>query len=318
MIERKTLFVLGAGASMPFKHPSGADLYNEICSAGNGTDLHYGPVFAALAKECGVSPSGIEDFRTALTKSGANSIDTFLAYRPCFEKVGKLAIAYAIGKREYASCIGSDRKEHWYRYVWNKLHTGADTARELLNNKVKVITFNYDRTLEFFLFQAIANLYGIDDKEAMQALKSFKIEHVYGRAGGLGFGASGEPGRGFERLTRSADLLEAASSLRTIPELRTDDALFKRFRTWFDWADDVIVTGFSFDPLNCERLGFSSVIEWNEQQTPKKPAPRIFVSTLGMTGAEVEVAKNRLFRGESVQALPGTTLALLRHFAIFG
>lgn len=317
MIKRKTLFVLGAGASMPYKFPSGEGLYREICRGMEGNNFQYPIDFARLASECNILKSSVDDFRLTLTRSGANSIDTFLAYRPQFERIGKLAIAYAIGHRENAGCLDPDVDDHWYRYLWAHMHAGATDARSLTNNKVRFITFNYDRTLEYFLFQAIANLYGVDDQAAMQVLKSLEIEHVYGRAGGLNFGNSGEPGRDFVRVERSADLLEAASTLRTIPELRADDEAFQRFRKSFDWAEDVVVTGFSFDPLNCERLGFNSVIEWNEAPERRKPPPLIYVSTLGMTKAQVNTARRRLFRGQELNAVEGTTLELLRHYAMF-
>ena len=118
MIGRKTLFVLGAGASMPYKFPSGEGLYREICHGMPEGNFQYQIDFARLAGECGVVKSDVEEFRLTLTRSGANSIDTFLAYRPEFERIGKLAIAYAIGHRENAGCLDPEVDGHWYRYLW--------------------------------------------------------------------------------------------------------------------------------------------------------------------------------------------------------
>jgi hypothetical protein len=51
------------------------------------------------------------------------------------------------------------------------------------DNKLSVITFNNDRSLEAFLFLSLQNLYGFDVKTALERLDKIPIVHLYGSLG---------------------------------------------------------------------------------------------------------------------------------------
>jgi len=66
-----------------------------------------------------------------------------------------------------------------HRYLFNAL-TEHVAFKELDFSKLKVVTFNYDRSLERYLLLAIQNAYRVAETSALDALKSFEVVHIYG------------------------------------------------------------------------------------------------------------------------------------------
>ena len=58
---------------------------------------------------------------------------------------------------------------------------------DIKNDNVRFITFNCDRSLEYFLFQAVKYSDGLDDEEALRVSTTIPILHVYGKLGSFGF-----------------------------------------------------------------------------------------------------------------------------------
>ena len=75
-------------------------------------------------------------------------IDAFLTVGQSFN-VGKLAIAYCLMLFEDETKLyqpdGDLRGGNWYAYLVGKLDL---TFEEFGNNKLSIVTFNYDRSLE--------------------------------------------------------------------------------------------------------------------------------------------------------------------------
>lgn len=70
----------------------------------------------------------------------------------------------------------------WYQYFCDKLNTSFE---EFDQNKISIITFNYDRSLEHSLFTALKNSYAKNDRDCASKLKNIPIVHVYGQLGYL-------------------------------------------------------------------------------------------------------------------------------------
>src|SRR5262245_39612944 len=92
----KTVFVLGAGASIPYGFPSAPGLRHLICTETTrpGDPRH------AILMEMDFTYEEVEQFRVALARSWASSIDMFLSTRKRFWEVGKAAIALTIATFE--------------------------------------------------------------------------------------------------------------------------------------------------------------------------------------------------------------------------
>src|SRR5687767_13239611 len=94
MFTRPTVFVLGAGASVPYGYPSGWELRNWILS-GPTTDAD-----TKVYKELGFFGPVFQEFQTSFLNSACASIDDFLESRNDLDKVGRTAIALQILKKE--------------------------------------------------------------------------------------------------------------------------------------------------------------------------------------------------------------------------
>jgi hypothetical protein len=123
-------------------------------------------------------------------------------------------------------------------------------------NQIRFITFNYDRSLELYLHQTIRNHHLKTDKESYAQWSKVGLMHMYGQVGPFDFSNRGLEGRPYtsELSTRAIEI--AAAGIHIMTNDRTDENNVSRSQAWFEWADQVYILGFSFDPMNCERLGF--------------------------------------------------------------
>jgi hypothetical protein len=95
--------------------------------------------------------------------------------------VGKLAIAYCLIPFENEAKLYQPlRGGNWYEYLAGKLDS---VFEEFGNNRLSIITFNYDRSLEHYLLNYLINLHGKSPDECARALEQIPIVHVYGQLG---------------------------------------------------------------------------------------------------------------------------------------
>jgi hypothetical protein len=159
MISRKTVLIPGAGASRPYLLPTGAELrdlllqrnYNSILRSlelSGPRQQSYIDWYQELLRNH-IEQEQIEDFRRRFAESEIVSIDRFLAFNPEFENIGRFMIAAILLNCERTPHLKGD----WYQILFNELTTeGPDIPADLLS----VITFNYDRSLEWYLFRSFA------------------------------------------------------------------------------------------------------------------------------------------------------------------
>lgn len=292
MISTPTLFVLGAGASIPYGFPSGARLREVICRMLHGPDFNFR---CDQVAPFGFEPADVKRFVKAFLYSSIQSIDAFLARRTEFSSLGKLLIASYIGAGESReSLFGTNNDDKWYHALWNAMLFDVHKIEELASNRVRFVSFNYDRSLECFLHEATKNAYGVEDEIAIREWSKLAILHVYGSLGKFCFQPMND-GRIYRSELSQQDLAIASSGIRVIPEARDDDDNFALARNWFDWATRIYFLGFGFDPLNIRRLDLASVIEAINPQQRKLTT--VYASTFGLTDAEASVGKAALCAG---------------------
>lgn len=290
MIQTPTVFVLGAGASMPYRFPSGAVLRRQLCALNSGRNSQIG---LYLIDSLGFDESEVIDFGKVFLRSNVASIDSFLARRNEFSQIGKLAIAYHLCSLENLDSLQSPLDDDdWYFALWNSLISEVSNIEELITNKVKIVTFNYDRSLEAFLHASIKNTFLASDEIALTALKNIPIIHVYGSLGDFGLRLD-DTIRPYTPDTTARSVRTAASGIKIIPEARDDDEVFNIARNWFSETERICFLGFGFDDLNIRRLNLKKVIE--KRNTLGRATPNLVIaSTHGMTQAEVDIAGNLL------------------------
>ncbi len=187
MFEEKICLVLGAGASRPYGLPTSQQLRQILLGtyAGNAFD-ELGKGGRTAAKQYydtvtgwGISTEDLTKFQTEFFNSQRVSIDAFLAQRKQeFEHVGRIAIAAAILMCENPHQLTED----WYQWLLELL---IREGRNFEPGKLFIISFNYDRSLEFFLWRAFRASFGLTPDEADEMLGRIKIVHVYGDMGPL-------------------------------------------------------------------------------------------------------------------------------------
>ncbi|WP_047514029.1 hypothetical protein [Methylophilus sp. Q8] len=293
MITKPTLFILGAGASIPYGFPSGWELRNKICEAAQGIDA---PIVLSLNTAIGVPCEDIIDFARRFKQSRLISIDTFLSKRPEYSRIGKTLIAYQLIPKELDYNFDNlNTDDDWYCALWNALASNARTVAELTENKIKIFTFNYDRSLERYLHTAIMNTFNVSEGEALDGLKHFDIQHVYGSLGVFGISDDYSKNiRAYSGLFDRNSVNVAIESLRVIPEARAEDSVFQKVQEAFVWADHVCFLGFGFDALNIQRLGFKGISQ-SQNGVHVKMNKNIVTSSFGKTRSEMEIAHAALF-----------------------
>ena len=187
MIKKKTVFVLGAGASEPYGFPSGERLTDQICR-----ELRNPGAPAPLAKfiiGTKFSESAVRDFADRLDKAGRLSIDEFLQGHPKDKDLAKLAIARVLVPLENDTLINPraplpagqiDRR--WYRDFFDRLLTSSSGRCSIKANNLSVVTFNLDRSFERALF-LFAQANCAADGAPGRIAQEVPIYHVHGRIG---------------------------------------------------------------------------------------------------------------------------------------
>ena len=211
MFNRKTLFIVGAGAGFDIEVPAGRALAEDIARR-TTIKIEHGYVSAGTGDqdlalnffERG-DPKG-NDYLKAfhLIRNGvllASSIDDFLNIHESASEVvtvGKAAIVRSILHAErhcklyvspsniYNKLDIAQIRESWFVKFMQVLGPGRK-AQEVENvlDDVSFITFNYDRCLEYFLRHALQLMYGIDLQHAAEIVSKANINHPYGCVGTL-------------------------------------------------------------------------------------------------------------------------------------
>lgn len=175
MINSETVLVLGAGASSDFGFPLGFSLYKDILEILEGANgyMMLSDIFGRQK---------IEEFKLAYKFSGKESIDEFLEHRVELADIGKALISIAIIKKENEGELFTYQKDkHWYRKLLSFMNTS--NAEDFSKNKISFVTFNYDRSLEHFLYLSLKNSYKLSDTEIVKIMSSIKIIHIHGHVG---------------------------------------------------------------------------------------------------------------------------------------
>jgi hypothetical protein len=304
VITEPTVLILGAGASYPYGFPTASELKGLICDAFSNPDTFGSRL---LGDNSDYNRDQIFDFRQAFWRAGQPSIDSFLEYRKDLLGIGKLAIAYCLvpfeDEKSLYMPVPQHLGGHWYEYLSVKLTADFD---HFSDNKLSIITFNYDRSLEHYLFLALQNLHRKSAEECAKKLAEIPIIHVYGQ---LGKEPYPQPkSRDYDPdNTRFIHVARAAAGITLLHEEAGDLEIARKF---LNDAAKICFLGFSYHPLNLKRL-----------QLENSSGRRVFGTVRGLLGKEVqqtqEALHNRLLTG-NVLIQDEENLALLRKHLILG
>ena len=74
---------------------------------------------------------------------------------------------------------GDDVNKDWYRFLVHRLVVGCKKSSDIFENSVTFVTFNYDMSLEYYLFQALS-FNDIFNEADVETFLRERIVHVYG------------------------------------------------------------------------------------------------------------------------------------------
>ncbi len=270
-----TVVILGAGASHPYGFPLGRELRDLICGMGDtelqnvwsdSNDLHRA-----------------HDFIRVLSTSGYVSVDAFLEAREEFVNVGKLAIALQISRLEDEGKLFppvAAGAHCWYEVLANALFS-TDLVRRNGGGcfeNLKIITFNYDRSLERYLMTVANNRQGSGLNMHRQEIEDLII-HVHGSLGSLRYrpyipnATADAIGQSSQSIQIAHEADDASRGFKIAKE-----ALHNAKRIWF--------FGFGYYEPNMRRLGFVP-------GQPPRYAAKIWTQSIGMNSEEVQALEKK-------------------------
>ncbi|WP_430472933.1 hypothetical protein ACQ0MK_12765 [Thalassospira lucentensis] len=346
MFDKKTVFVIGAGGSKEFNLPVGLQLRDIISEKLNilysdGVTLSNGDkaIDNALRKFCAESAPADEYGRLIeaswAVRDGvkqAVSIDSYLDTHRDNQRIvtcGKLAILSSIIEAEKKSSlfVETDYKPQypfkrlspfdevrgtWLDFFFQRLSDGVsrENVGSIFEN-VSIVTFNYDRTIEHYLFLSLQNYFRIDAEEAADVMKGLRIVHPYGliaplqwmdKSKGLPYGSYGHK-----------NLLDLVQNIQTYTESVRDPSLLKSAHDEFGRAVNIVFLGFAFHKQNMELL---------RTRMQNRPL-RVFSSSFGVSSADCKQIQSDLRAQfsrppEHVQFYMGNQLKCCDVFTEFG
>jgi hypothetical protein len=310
MFKSRTLFVVGAGASLEAGLPTGAmlkeiiakklEIKYELYDQKSG-DLAISQAVKEYVQEKNLSNFTVKaawQIRDAMPQ--APSIDQYIDIHRGDKEIelfGKLAIVRAILEAEKGSKLYfrpnhqksmkfSDLSGTWYNSFWQLLADG--TSKSEIDNifgNIGLIVFNYDRCIEHFLVNAIRNYYRVDDIIAQILLSKLKIFHPYGVVGKLPWQT--EPNRGvpFGGAEHGGpSLLEISRQIKTFTERVEEEQVLNAMRVEIEQSRVVVFLGFAFHAQNMELL----------KPTQECQVERTYATAYGFSDSDCEQTKSQL------------------------
>jgi predicted DNA-binding antitoxin AbrB/MazE fold protein len=244
----------------------------------------------------------IKNFNQAVYHSGENSIDSFLEYRENkeFWEIGKISMAYILINKEPDSIHkfsvhskNNDKfsvcDDNWYHYLYSSyLRTSFD---DFDKNNFSVITFNYDRSFEEFLFTRLQS-FGKSTLSCAEKLAQIDIIHLYDKLDDFPWETveKSYKTRGYGTIALGDCLIKTSERIRIIPEdmdVENEESFRKAYKL-INEAEKIIFLGLDLrNEKNLKRLGIKSYISSIEEPNSYQSGRfKIFGTSLNLKEGE--------------------------------
>lgn len=318
MLQKKSVIIVGAGASKEYGLLSGVELKDRIkdflnydFKLGGFGELKSGnqEILEAIRNLAKVDNTlGAKYFHSALrisrAMSQATSIDSYIETQndELIEQCGKLAIVQAIldSERQSKLCINKDynRDEKHFNFsaiedTWLteffRLVTEScrkEDLEERLSN-VGFIIFNYDRCVEHYLYHAFQNFYDIHAEKSAELINQIEIYHPYGVVGQLDWQEDNQDRTriSFGGEAKTQDLIKLSKQIKTFSEsTKGQESEIASIRELILSAEIVTFLGFAFHNQNMKLLFNDRLIIKEED---KKIRQKCFATAYDVSESDV-------------------------------
>ncbi len=250
MINRKTVFILGAGASRNLDFEVGNELVSKIIKdlADENSNLFRNVVsLHGNARE-------VRTFHEDIISARPPTIDLFLSDKSDeFTRIGKMCIAQILIPHEKPEKLKPLDEKHWYNHLLGKIY--ATTPEKFKKNNITFLTFNYDRSLEQFFCNTFKGMFGFTEQEVVEQFTELvKIIHIYGQLGDF---LPGENRREYLPKANETDFHKCVDSIKLMHEVGDSEHL-RDAQQLIQEAEVVCFLGFGYHQSNLDQL-FSGI-----------------------------------------------------------
>ncbi len=322
--DKKTVYIIGAGASTDWGFPVGEALKTEIAklfeqNRGAFTDPSLKQRYSNLIRmqktiEAASLKKEAQTIRAAMPLSF--SIDNFLDATPDNVQrisLGKIAIVRTIlsYERESELCLGKGRSivdilqtKSWHTNLFQSLVENCtfDGFKERLK-RVTFIVFNYDRVLEQFLLLATRLYYQASEDDAAEAVNVLEIIHPYGQCGVLPWqnvGNNCELDYGSNESLNHDELKDLAEQIYTFTDKRSLASTTRsKAHVAILNSERLVSLGFAFHPMNMQWLDCREAYD-RDTTDPEvrelRKKRKMYACAYGMSENDLSIIRNMCLR----------------------
>lgn len=243
-------FILGAGASQHYGYPLGYDLKNKILG-------QLGPNGGAIYRElvaAGNEPEEILEFQKSLFRADYETIDQFIGAHgrnPHIQRLCKQSIVLSIAGCENETSL-FNAGWHWYKRLIDFFRQRPEV---LTSDSFSFVTFNYDRSLEHYLYETVNRGGGNFSQNHLKEFFQDNFLHVHGSIGPLLWQATDGQvrTRDYGASIQAEDIRLLANNIITPDE---DSAVTDHWKNRLRSSDVILIVGFGYHPKNLSKIGF--------------------------------------------------------------
>lgn len=299
MIKENTVFIIGAGASKPYGYPTGAELKDLINN--NGQNIIRNIEIDQRESIRKMLVLNLNDLKKHIEISNPDDQIDWILKRfergyPYLYDIGRMLIIHIILTIEHTNLnengnLKCKSNEDWYQELFSIMTVSAYNPNPELfkSNRASFLSFNYDRSLDFFLKRKITNYYDYTSYEtnAHQIYSYFKPIHIYGSVSDLYDNKCIAFGNYQNELTH----LEKSKANIQLIRVDNNDISNVNFIEILAEAKRIYFLGFGYDTLNLQLLGFPAILRKEHE---------VFGTAFKKTKGQIEVVKNKILGNKSL------------------
>jgi hypothetical protein len=204
--------------------------------------------------------------------------------------------------------------DDWYAYLFNILTESITRLEDVGKLPISFITFNYDRSLEYFLTAYLVSNFPSESFTAVrEVVKQIEILHVYGRLDKLP--TEEEYGRDYLDTITPEIVMKAAAEIKVLHEGDENNNEFRRARELMTAADAILFLGFGYHAENMRRLQVPfDRLDGRAASSSIKQIRQIFGTVYKLTGPETNIIQHLYSNNRMTVANTNHTITdALRH-----